>query len=39
MGSALGSPEAGKVLADAGRLQEAFGATLDVLTVEELAKI
>jgi uncharacterized protein (TIGR02118 family) len=39
MGSALGSPEAEKVLADAGRLQETFGATLDVLTVEELAQI
>jgi uncharacterized protein (TIGR02118 family) len=39
MGSALGSPEAEKLLADAGRLQEAFGATLDVLTVEELAQI
>ena len=39
MASALGSPEAAKLLADAGRLQEAFGATVDVLTVEELAKI
>jgi len=39
MGSALGSPEAEKVLADSSRLQETFGAKLDVLTVEELAHI
>ena len=39
MGSALGSPEAEKLLADSGRLQERFGAKLDVLTVEELAHI
>ena len=39
LASALGSEEAGKVLADSGRLQEAFGAKLDVLTVEELDHI
>jgi uncharacterized protein (TIGR02118 family) len=39
LGSALGSEEAAKLLADSGRLQEAFGAKLDVLTVEELDHI
>lgn len=39
LGSALGSEQAQKLLADSGRLQEAFAATCDVLTVEELDHI
>ena len=39
MGAALGSPEGGEVLADAGRLQETYGAKLDVMTVEEQTRI
>lgn len=36
---AVGSPEGGKLLADAGHLQETYGSKLDVLTVEELTRI
>jgi uncharacterized protein (TIGR02118 family) len=36
---ALGSEEGLALLADSGRLQEAFGSNLDVLTVEEQARI
>jgi len=35
----LGSPEGAALLADAGRLQENYGCKLDVLTVEEQARI
>jgi len=35
----VGSAEGGKLLADAAHLQEAFGAKLDVVTVEEQARI
>jgi uncharacterized protein (TIGR02118 family) len=37
--AALDSEEGQKLVADTGRLQETYGATLDVLTVEELARI
>ena len=37
--TSLGSPEFGALLADAGRLQESYGCKLDVLTVEERARI
>ena len=37
--SALGSTEGKALCADAGRLQESYGSTLDVLTVEEQARI
>lgn len=35
--SAVGSAEGQALLADSGRLQETYGAKLDVLTVEEQA--
>jgi uncharacterized protein (TIGR02118 family) len=37
--SALGSDEGVRLLADAGRLQQTYEATLEVLTVEEQARI
>jgi uncharacterized protein (TIGR02118 family) len=36
LGSSLGSAPAQALLGDASRLEETFGAKLDVLTVEEL---
>src|SRR5580704_4784892 len=39
MQSALGSDEGQRLLADAGRLQQAYEAKLDVMTVEEQARI
>jgi len=36
---AIGSDEGAALLADSGRLQETFGTTLTVLTVEEQARI
>jgi uncharacterized protein (TIGR02118 family) len=37
--AALGSSEGAELLADAGRLQQTYGAKLDVMTVEEQARI
>ena len=37
--AALGSSEGAGLLADAGRLQETYGSKLDVLTMEEQARI
>jgi len=37
--TAVGSTEGQALLADSGRLQETYGAKLDVLTVEEQAQI
>lgn len=39
MQNALGSEEGQALLADAARLQGTYGAKLDVLTVEELARL
>jgi uncharacterized protein (TIGR02118 family) len=39
LGGAFGSEQAQALLADSGRLQEAYGTTCDVLTVEELERI
>ncbi len=39
LGGALGSAEGQALLADAGRLQQAHGVTLEVLTVEEQSRI
>ncbi len=35
LGAAFGSEQAQKLLADTGHMQETFGTTCDVLTVEE----
>jgi hypothetical protein len=37
--TSLGSAEGAELLADTGRLQEKYGYRLDVLTVEEQARI
>jgi uncharacterized protein (TIGR02118 family) len=37
--TSLGSAEGAELLADAGRLQESYGCKLDVMTVEEQARI
>jgi uncharacterized protein (TIGR02118 family) len=37
--SALSSNEGAQLLADSGILQESFGATVDILVVEELARL
>jgi uncharacterized protein (TIGR02118 family) len=39
LGVAIGSEEGQNLLADSGRLQETYGATLEVLTVEEKSRI
>jgi hypothetical protein len=39
LGVSLGSSEGQELLADAGRLQQTYGAQLDVLTVEEQARL
>ncbi len=39
MQGALGSDEGQRLLADAGRLQQTYEATLEVLTVEEQARL
>jgi uncharacterized protein (TIGR02118 family) len=37
--ASLNSPEGAALVADAGRLQETYGSKVDVLTVEEQARI